>query len=103
EQRQQTEILEDKAKPVPPERDFLVLAEQRDVLSVDIDVATGRLIETGDQVKERGFARATAPDDGGHFAARNFERDTVEGVDFAARRAVNAIQIVNLNHGAIHG
>src|SRR5690606_16791304 len=91
EQRQQAEILKDEAETFASQCNLLVFAQQRDILTVEVDVAAGRLVEARDQVEQCGFARPAASDDGGHFAACDLERDAVDGMNFAARRAVDTV------------
>ena len=64
--------------------------------AVDQQRALGRFVEPGDQVDQRGFARAGGADDGQAGAGGNVERDAAQN----RRLAVAEIQIAELDLAA---
>src|SRR5690606_27006415 len=53
--------------------------------------AARRLVQPGDQVEQRRFARAGTPDDRGHLPRPHVERHVVDGVNVLARQMIDAV------------
>jgi hypothetical protein len=75
-------ILENHLHP-PPERPELVLRERRDVLAVEDDAPSGRLVEPENGATDRRLAAARLADEAEGLAALDRERDVVHRLDVA--------------------
>ena len=85
----EVEALENKADfPVADAREAL-FAETGNVFPRE-KIGTGRRrVEAADDVHQRRFAGAGAPNDGEKFPALNLKRDSVQRADFVAAHAVD--------------
>jgi len=86
--RQKVEELEDEADVLAAEPGQLLVVQPGDVGAVDEDRAGGRAVESGEDVHERGLARAGRAHHGRHATARDLQRDAAEGVDRGVAVAV---------------
>ena len=76
--RHQMKLLEDEADGLAAKARQFGAAKLRGVGAVDAHRAAGRLIETADQVQQRGLAGAGGPHDGDPFAAFGGEADAID-------------------------
>src|SRR5216684_3854853 len=82
--RQKVEGLKDHADFLAAHAGTLIVVKLRNFYARDADGAARRIIQTADQVEQRGFARAGGTHDGHSFALRDAEIDITEGMyDFA--------------------
>ena len=79
--RDQIELLEDEADVLVAPAGDLAVAERAQVLAEDADLAAGGPVHGGDQVQQRGFARARRPHERDELALVDLEVDVVERDD----------------------
>ena len=97
----EVELLEDEADGTAAHLGELVGGQVGDVVPVEHDGALGSGVHGTDDVHEGGLAGAGGADDGDPLAARDFQRDVVQGVQVAVDLgdAVEAQQRVRRGRG----
>ena len=97
----EVELLEDEADGTAAHLGEFVGGQVGDVVPVEHDGALGSGVHGTDDVHEGGLAGAGGADDGDPLAARDFERDVVQGVQVAVDLgdAVEAQQRVRRGRG----
>ena len=75
-----------------PGKQCALLEHQRDLAVGDVDDASRRLVEAGDDVEQGGLAAARGPDETGELARSNVERETLERVHGLGAAAEDATQ-----------
>ena len=71
--------------------------------SRDRDVALRGVVERGEQVHQRRLSRARRPHDRGQLRGLDRQRDAAQRVHGRVARAVDAGELVRLDHGAVRG
>ena len=79
--RQQVVGLEDEADRAAAQQREVAVVERVEAGAVDLDPALGRPVEAGEDVQQRGLARARRAHDGGEAAGRERDVDAAQGVD----------------------
>ena len=101
--RQQVEELEDEADVLSAQLRDRGVAELAEPGSRDRDVALRGLVERGEQVHQRRLSRARRPHDRRQLPGLDAERDAAERVHGGVALAVDAGELVRLDHGAVRG
>jgi hypothetical protein len=78
--RQKIEGLKDHSDFLAAQAGTLIVVKVRKFYARDADRAARRIIQTADQVEQRGFARAGGTHDGHSFALRDADIDIAEGM-----------------------
>lgn len=95
--RKKVEGLKDHADGLPAVTGELEGGHFRKVLALCDDRAGARAVETGDEIEERGFSRAGAAEKREEFAARDGERDVVDGANDRFAHNIVAGNLVKLD------
>src|SRR5437879_1157477 len=74
-----------------------------DAATADVDLARAGLIETADQVEQRGLARARRTHERDEVALGNIERESVQDLDCLLAAPVDLADTADLNHQLGHG
>ena len=94
----QVEALEDHAD-LPAYLQKRLLAERRQVLPVDPDLAGGRTFEQVDAAHQRRFARAGQADDTEDLAVRDGQVHILQRFHAAGGRGIDFAEVFQLDHG----
>ena len=79
--RDQIECLEDHANLVIAHYGQFSLAHPCDIDAIDQYLATGGVIQAGDDTQQRTFTRTRWPDNGDEFSTHDLKTDTFENFD----------------------
>ena len=93
--------LEDEADVPRPPAGQLPFRHLGDQLVADHDFALAGRVEPGDQVQQRGLARAAGPHQAEKLALRHVQGDAVEHVEPLAAAAEELVNAVNANNHAV--
>jgi hypothetical protein len=96
---QQVEALKDKTNLAVAQVGHAILVQPARLDAADAVQAAGRTVEQADHVHERAFARPAGADDGDVLAARNRQRDAVQGVHLALPHDINLGEVDDFDHG----
>jgi hypothetical protein len=91
--RHQMELLENEPDSLTAEARQFPLPKLRCIGTVDAYRAARRLIQTAEQVQQRGFAGTGRPHDRDPFAALRRERDTIHRMHGRQAFAVNLLYV----------
>ncbi len=95
--RQQVEELEDEAELLAAQLGQLAVIEPGDLLAVEQDGASRRLVEAGEDVHQRRLARARGTHDRGEAAALKRGADLDQGIDSGCPLAVATGHVVGFD------
>ena len=101
ERRNQLERLKDEAHLGATQLRPLVLVERTELLAVEMDGATRRAVEPGEQSEQGGLAAARWPDDGEKAARLERERDILQHGQLTAAGEVGLGERLATKHGGM--
>src|SRR5439155_4092633 len=81
----------------------LAAGELVDAAAADHDLPGGRLIQTADQIEERGLARARRTHQRDEVALRDVQSEAVQNFDLLLAALVHLGDAADLDHGLGHG
>jgi hypothetical protein len=100
---EELEELEDDADVGAAPASEFVLAHVVDRLTSDEDLAAGRAVDAGDQVKQSGFPGAGGTDDADELALVDVERDLLEDGDVLGAGAIGPAHVAEFNKSVAVG
>ena len=99
---QQVEGLEDEADFAVTDLGQLIVVEMANVGPLQEVLACSGLIETADDIHERGLARARRPHNGDHLAGAHLECDAAQSVDFDLTHLVDFGDVLDVDDRCLH-